>query len=191
MTRITAFVKSILSPSRSLGTGPKANPGGETKSTPIIEKLIKDLSSKNHFVSNPARLALGKIGKDAIPHFIIALNDKNADVRCFVAWALGYIGPDARDAVPALTLALKDENIDVRECAEMALGTIEKGVIPYFIINLKDESPDVRIEATFALGRIGPDAKEAVPALTLLALNDEDALVRPFAKLALEKIELK
>ena len=95
MTRITAFIKSILSPSRSLGTGPKASPGGETESTIKIRKLIQDL------------------------------NDSDFSVRTLSAMELGRIGPDARDAVPALTSALSDKDAVVRYFAKLALEKIE------------------------------------------------------------------
>ena len=42
---------------------------------------------------------------------------------------------------------------------------------------VNDPDPDVRQAAAFALGEIGPDAAEAVPALTK-ALGDRDDAVR-------------
>jgi len=57
----------------------------------------------------------------------------------------------------------------------------------YWIRSLQDPDDDVRKEAAFALGQIGPDCKEAIPALCT-ALKDDVPLVRINAALALFKI---
>jgi HEAT repeat protein len=58
------------------------------------------------------------------------------------------------------------------------------------IKQLKDEDPNVRRIAARVLGFIGPDAKEAVPALTE-ALKDHNQYVRYQSFLALNEIERK
>jgi HEAT repeat protein len=55
------------------------------------------------------------------------------------------------------------------------------------IATLKDQDATVRRSAAFALARIGPEAKEAAPAL-IVALKDQDAAVRRSAAEALGQI---
>ena len=125
-----------------------------------VEKLISKLQHKNPKVRQTAVVALTKMGKDAVPVLIQALQDPDVSVR--VALPLGQIGtPDAikaaNSAVPTLIQALQD--------------------------------PDVRLNAALALGQIGtPDAiKEAVPAL-IKALQDRNKWVRANAAEALKQI---
>ena len=54
---------------------------------------------------------------------------------------------------------------------------------------LKDEDWNVRMYAAYALGKIGPGAKEAVPALKKAQLEDQNVQIRDVAAVALEKIE--
>ena len=68
---------------------------------------------------------IGPVAKDAVPALIIALKDKDKQVRGNAAVALGKVGPSAKDAVPALTVALKDKDVEVREAVQKALGLIK------------------------------------------------------------------
>jgi HEAT repeats len=54
---------------------------------------------------------------------------------------------------------------------------------------LRDRDRTVRLLASQGLGRVGPAAKEAVPALRDLALHDEDEAVRATAQDALTRID--
>jgi hypothetical protein len=71
----------------------------------------------------------------SVSGLILALKDKDPDVRCTAATNLGKYGAEAREAVPALTEALADQD------------------------------KHVRVAAAYSLGRIGPAATDAVPAL--------------------------
>ena len=55
---------------------------------------------------------------------------------------------------------------------------------------LKDKEPDVRLNTVNTLAKIGPDAREAVPALIPL-LKDKSRDVREATEAALEKIQKK
>ncbi len=62
--------------------------------------------------------------------------------------------------------------------------------VPALIAALKDEFEGVRKEAATALGKIGPAAKDAIPALEALqeeALQEED-LIGIYAKEAIRRI---
>jgi vesicle coat complex subunit len=93
----------------------------------------------------------------AVEPLIMALKDKEWDVRTMAAYALGNIGPKAEKAVPALIETLKDKEQQVRDNAAWALGKIgpkaEKAV-PALIEALKDKNEYVRKAAKEALEKI-------------------------------------
>jgi HEAT repeat protein len=120
---------------------------------------------------------------------------KDHSVRSAAAEALGKIGPIARPAVPSLIQALKDVNPFVRLDAAVAMRRIEGNgarAVPVLIDLLTERSETQRqellwSEAANALGEIGPDAKQAVPALIrVLSLGSGEA--RDQAASALGKI---
>ena len=87
-----------------------------------VQSLIGALQDEDSNVRSNATLALGEMGKDAVPALSQALQDQDAKVRKGVAIALGKIG---KDAVPALIQALQnDYNVSVRRRAAWALGKI-------------------------------------------------------------------
>ena len=92
-----------------------------------IEKLISKLQHKNPKVRQTAVVALTKIGKDAVPVLIQALQDGSRGIRASAAGVLGQIGAGAVDAVPALIQALQNEDAQVCVSAAEVLGQIESG----------------------------------------------------------------
>jgi len=119
------------------------------------------------WIDCPHARALIALGRAAVPHLIAALKDKDRDVRCHVAGALGRIGPSAVDAVPHLITALREEDFFVRCNAALALGRIGPNAVdavPHLITVLEFEH--TCWESVFeALGLIGPGAIDAVPHL--------------------------
>ena len=90
----------------------------------------------------------------------------------------------AREAVPALVEALKDGSSGVRTRAALALWQLtgDAGLaVPVLIESLQDRL--ARLDAAVALGRMGPAARDAVPALVAV-LDDDFPLVRTYAALA-------
>jgi HEAT repeat protein len=63
-----------------------------------------------------------------------------------------------------------------------------KKAIPQLLVFLRHANAEVRKQAATILGQIGPDAKESLPALSLL-LQDKDQLVRDAAQEAIKRIE--
>src|SRR5262249_42207373 len=76
-----------------------------------VNDLVQRLRSQVINARRSAAIALGQIGKDALPALIAALKDQDVVVRSSAAGALGQIG---KDAVPALIAALKDQDAGVR-----------------------------------------------------------------------------
>jgi CubicO group peptidase (beta-lactamase class C family) len=132
-------------------------------------------------------IALGKMGGEAVPSLVRALEDQHAIVRAGAALALGKIGPNAKGAVPSLMNLLKDKSPAVREKAAGALGEIGPGAsqaVDPLVQRLSDEDPFVNGMAAEALGKIGLDA---VPAL-IRALESDNAPTRWCATIALGKM---
>src|SRR5262249_24008942 len=67
------------------------------------------------------------------------------------------------------------------------IGPLDSADQPEFLALLKDEQPSLRAAGALGLGMIGPDAKDAVPALDKV-LGDADSLVRVSAAQALGQI---
>jgi len=92
----------------------------------------------------------------------------------------------------ALTLmALVAACLALALCSAWGQGTTDADVaaqVQKQIQGLKDNNPNVRSAAAVGLGKIGPGAKEAVPALSAALAKDTDASVRSAAAWALGRI---
>jgi HEAT repeat protein len=136
-----------------------------------------------------AALALARIGGEgaraAVPHLLPGLKSGDEKSRWDATVILWTMGPDARDAVPALLESVRAGN----DMAVDALAAVDrKAAVPVLVERrLKHGDPAFRRYAAEALGAAGPDAAEAVPALTEL-LNDPSEEVRAAAAEALRKI---
>jgi HEAT repeat protein len=134
-----------------------------------LPQLIEKLSDEDPGDRGIAAFAIGCIGpkaKEAVPNLIESLEDDHHGVRAETARALGKIGPTAKAAVPALVETTKDEQAWVRIWASDAIWRIDRDprAMPVLIDGLKSHYAS-STRAAGALGRIGPSAKEAVPAL--------------------------
>lgn len=112
--------------------------------------------------------------------------------------AIGSIGPPALIAVPALLSLSRGRVYDEDQHdhdlltfpASEALFGIGKETIPLLVNALADGDAHVRCTAVMALRRFGPDARQAIPALSAL-LKDPDSEVRGESEQALEEIQGK
>ena len=115
-------------------------------------------------------------------------------VRSHAATALGDCGRDGRPAVPDLIHAsLWDEEAAVRLGAAMALWKIgRKGPLVLTVLTeaLGDANELVCWVAAECLGQMGPEAREAVPALRqALRRGYRLSIVKTGVRLALERID--
>jgi HEAT repeat protein len=147
-----------------------------------------------------ARTALRKSGADAISALVGTLDSKNPDVREQAAQTIGAIGEPAAPAAKALAAVLKDKDGAVRLAAAKALWNITKQpdlVVPVLASLLKGngippaDAGELRrrfLQTVIeALGRIGPVAKNALPALKA-TMKDDNRLIRESAERALKAI---
>jgi HEAT repeat protein len=113
--------------------------------------------------------AMGRPARTALPGLVGLLRDQGEDVRLAAVQALGGIGPDASTALPALLEALREGRIPAPAGLETLgrIGARHKDVVPLLFEILTDpKKPERdRCAAAWALGLVGPDARDAVPAL--------------------------
>ena len=144
---------------------------GDSSVIPVLTEILNDKDSgvKKYIIKT-----LGKIGKSSVvPLFIKLLKSGKLEFqdRDEVITTLGEIGPEAKGAVPVLIGLLNNED---DEYAVDALGKIgDHSAIPVLIKKLKSWNWRVQAKAAEALGKIGPDAKDAIPALIEILLNDK------------------
>jgi HEAT repeat protein len=116
-----------------------------------------------------------------------ALDDPDPAVQEPVIEALGHIGVLARAAIPKLVKARK--NPKLHDAANQALIQVAKADVGPLIKALKNaDGIQERLELIDLLGKIGPDAEEAIPALSDLATNANLRSTREAAAKALEQI---
>jgi len=123
-----------------------------------------------------------------------ALRNEIDVVRFHAAIALGDLGPAGRPAVPALIAASHwDVEPAVRVGSAMALWKIDRRVplVLYVLTEaLGDANELICWVAADGLGQIGPQAREAVPALHQALRRDfRLAIVKTGVRLALERID--
>ena len=169
--------------------GPAAAPA-----TPALAEL---LAGKDDNAALEAAVALANIGpgaKDAVPALIEALRRPDNPNSYAMAYALGKIGPAAASAEPALSDLLKSSDRKLALASAWALVQIEPAsaevagkTLPVLTAGLGAKLALARRGAAEARGRLGPLAKEAIPALKK-AMNDEDAAVRSAVADALKSI---
>ena len=107
------------------------------------------------------------------------LSSPEPEVRGKAAFALSNIGEPAGKTVPTLaTMLTDDQDSNVRAVAAFALGRIGKpsvAAVPALIKGLSDEEALVRFNCANTIRLLGPDARDAVPALlkSLLETRNE------------------
>jgi HEAT repeat protein len=161
---------------------------------PAFDQLAPLLDDEAASVREAAVLALGGAAPDteaARPLLAKALGDDTTEVRSAARRAIQRVGPGGVIFVPDLiaSAALEED----RRSAERSLRRFERtgpapGSIPELIDLLDHEHESVRLLAARFLALAGPDARQAVPALTRLR-DDPSPEVRAEADAALGRIE--
>jgi HEAT repeat protein len=118
--------------------------------------------------------------KSAIPAFIAALKDSNADVRCAAAYAFTVLECKDKSAIPALAEAAEDGDKEVRRYAVEALYSLSYQMdiataVPALKKALRDKDSEIRFLAARILLELGD-----LSAVSILVENfrDDDADAR-------------
>ena len=134
-----------------------------------LEDLMDNLRHEDAKVRKAAAGALGSMGKNgraALHLLLVALKDKDGDVRSSAREALGQIEPNwqqngcAKSALPILIQALKDRDSGIRRAAAEALGVVHRhahAAIPTLLQAAEDRVPEVRQAAKQAIQQIDPE----------------------------------
>ena len=119
--------------------------------------------------------------------FVALLEDGHPAVRGAAATSLVRLGPTA---IAALEKALDKPALRTLAMELLAAsGSKAKPAVDNLVAALSDADPATRGDAAVALAAIGPDAAEAVPALSkLLASDEKEAALRYAAAYALGRI---
>jgi HEAT repeat protein len=127
-----------------------------------VEPLVKELSSKKHWVRWEAAKALGQIGDMAAAEALVkALEDAEFDVRWLAAEALITIG---RGSLEPLLKALADhgdKSLSLRQGAHHVLNDMDLGdlnvVLQPVITSVEDVAPSIEVlqAAKKALDNLG------------------------------------
>ncbi|MEC8337237.1 MAG: HEAT repeat domain-containing protein [Planctomycetota bacterium] len=136
------------------------------KGAPAVPALVRLLRNSNPHIRAHAAIALGRMRKAAIPAVLVLarmVTDPDADVRHAALDALAEIEPGKKMVVPLLLKALRDKDNTVVKRAVHALAERGKEIVPAMIEALKDDRTE--FYALLVLHEIGPDAKDAVPAI--------------------------
>jgi len=173
-----------------------------------VQALTVAMKDETVWVRIAAAGALARINPDdAQPglDLLLKILDDPSDstsanaARESAASALGKIGPAARCAVPSLTRLSQFGDEAVRSLAVQALKEIGTGAaetkepvyegkpLSVWVKALKEGDAKSREDAAFALMKMGPAAREAMPALSA-ALTDPNLEVVKFAAITLGKI---
>jgi HEAT repeat protein len=118
------------------------------------------------------------------------LADPEARVRIVAVTRLRQLGAEAAPAAKELAAALADDDPRIREAAAAAIINIGEPATRPLAEQLGGKSIEARKLALACLAKIGPAAKEALPAVEKCH-SDADPLVRELAAVAIERIAAK
>jgi HEAT repeat protein len=161
----------------------------------LKETALKDEDESVRSQAVHALLQVGPEPDSEVAGLTDSLQNELDVLRFHAAVALGDLGREAQPAVPLLIhTALWDEDPAVRMEAAMALWKIDRTkaplVIAALIKALANDNELICWIAADRLGQIGPEAREAVPALRqALERHFKIALVRKGVALALQRID--
>lgn len=190
LTKALGYKKSLTRASAAEALG-KIGPAARS-AAPVLRTRLKD---EDENVRGSAARALWEVEGTASPELIDVLVEllrtSETGIGLRAIETLGDIGPPAKKALPALAAAGRSEEGFFVAPAIWAAGRIrqEKDLLPRLILELKNPEPDARSSAAWALGKMGPEARETVPALRKLVFDDKIGFGRFLVLEALERIE--
>lgn len=153
-----------------------------------VPELIKWTGDSSSRVRACAAYALGQVGpaaKPAAEALTNLLKDEDPVVRRYAVRAIGAIRPGPEVMIPLFVKAMQDSDQGVQMRMLEAVTNAGKAAVPGLIKAL--DNPKAAYWACVILRGIGPDAKEAVPALTK-QLSVKDLEIPRAAALALGAI---
>jgi HEAT repeat protein len=165
---------------------------GKIGAKEAASELTKQLDSKDHFLVMISAWALAKINPDnkqdvdhAVALLVTGLKDPSKHVRAAAARGLIELHAPHETVAAAMGDLLADKDPGVRSNVVEAFAEVGEPAVPRLIKALQhDDSQGLAVEV---IRRLGPKAKDAVPAL-ILELKDPDADYRREVEFALAAI---
>ncbi|MBI4802245.1 MAG: hypothetical protein HY796_06940 [Elusimicrobia bacterium] len=135
-----------------------------------VPALLKAMSSKDPKVSRKAYDDAQKLEKSDIPALFKELENEDPSICAIAIDRLVRTINEKEETITVLKNLLKSERKVVRQGAAIGLMDIDpslgKGLMPILIEAIKDGLPEwYEMKAVTALDHIGPEAKDAVPAI--------------------------
>lgn len=127
-----------------------------------VKLLVKSLDHPDPYLRGAAALALGRVGRAAVPALVEALGSDKVMVRESAVIALGRMGGESPEVLSALVRALEDPSAYVRFGAAMALAEQKGDAAPALgplTRCLGDVQEEVRRAASQALRRLDPSGR--------------------------------
>ena len=146
----------------------KIGPEGRDAIPTLIHLLDDEQNSRG------AMFAFGRIGGEAAPALLQAVEDASGTVLLLIIGILGEIGTDAATAIPELIDMLDSDDFDIRYAAFEALSEIDvpsEQAVADLIKLLRHDARLTRVMAARTLGKLG-QAEEVIPALTKASTDD-------------------
>jgi HEAT repeat protein len=162
----------------------KRDPAG---AAPMLIEALGDTDPETRL---KVAMALGALGRPAVPALSEALRHPDPLARINAARALLRIGPEAREAIPALAQALRDDDPLVDKMVIAALERIGVEAVPILHEALRERKEvSIRAGILASLARLGPQAKETVPTLVAIFKDADDDRLQELAGEALRRVD--
>ena len=153
----------------------------------VVQALSERIKNDSPAVRAHAVHALGVLKAARSVELVVPLMfDKDPEVRHAAIYALQELKPGPQVTVPLIDKALKETDPMVRMHVLNLIAEIGKPAVPALVKALSDE--EIAPWSCIALGAIGPDAADAVPALTKLLDPAHSPKLRLEASMALASI---
>jgi len=141
-----------------------------------VPTLLKARVSKDPAIRTKAYHEPSQLDESDIPALLKELNNDDPDIHAIVMNMLGNLGLEKKlggmenDVIAGLRNLLKSEHGFARQGAAISLTMMDrhsfgKEMVPFLVEAVKERSPRYELDAVRTLGQIGPDAKDAVPAI--------------------------
>jgi HEAT repeat protein len=124
-----------------------------------------------------------KLLANSLPVIVTALIDQEARIRAAATKALVDLKPDPALAMPAIRRVMEGASPDAMADIVEAIADVGVPAVPNLIKAL--EAEPLRPKIATLLGRLGPEAREAAPALAGVVEKDKSPVARREALIAL------
>jgi HEAT repeat protein len=142
---------------------------------------VRKLGDDNSTIRDNAAEKLTDMGEAAVDNLIMALEDRDSNVRANAAWVLGRIKD--KKAVEPLIKAARDRSAKVRSYAALALGKLgDEKAVPVLNAALNDTNRDVRLTARQALDKLLPKTASGPAAVPKSGGGGPEGVMRAFIR---------